>query len=119
MDGCGCRHAGLDRGLDARRGDRVDREGRLADPDGELGGFPQLSAEFLVSADPDFIFLADTLCCGQDATTVAARPGFADLTAVRDGRVVELSDDIASRWGPRVVEFLATIVEATAEVPVG
>ncbi|MBA2498061.1 MAG: ABC transporter substrate-binding protein, partial [Acidimicrobiia bacterium] len=90
-----------------------------ADPDGGLGGFPQLSAEFLVSADPDFIFLADTLCCGQDATTVAARPGFADLTAVRDGRVVELSDDIASRWGPRVVEFLATIVEATAEVPVG
>lgn len=90
-----------------------------ADPDGELGGFPQLSAEFLVSADPDFIFLADTECCGQDAGTVAARPGFADLAAVRDGRVIELSDDIASRWGPRVVDLLATIVEATAEVPVG
>lgn len=90
-----------------------------ADPDGELGGFPQLSAEFLVSADPEFIFLADTECCGQDASTVAARPGFADLAAVRDGRVIELSDDIASRWGPRVVDLLATIVEATAEVPVG
>lgn len=90
-----------------------------ADPDGEFGGYPQLSAEVLVAADPDFIFLADTLCCGQDAATVAARPGFADLTALRDGRVIELSDDIASRWGPRVVELLATIVETTAEVPVG
>jgi iron complex transport system substrate-binding protein len=88
-----------------------------ADPNGELGGYPQLSAEFLVEADPDFIFLADTECCQQSAETVAARPGFSDLTAVREGRIVELSDDIASRWGPRIVELLRTIVEATAEVP--
>lgn len=90
-----------------------------ADADGEFGGYPQLSAEVLVAADPDFVFLADTECCGQDAATFAARPGFGDLTAVREGRVVELSDDIASRWGPRVVDQLRTIVEATAEVPVG
>ena len=89
-----------------------------ADADGSLGGFPQLSAEFLVDADPDLIFLADTECCGQSAETIAARPGFAGLTAVRDGRVVQLSDDVASRWGPRVVDFLRTIIEATAEVPV-
>ena len=88
-----------------------------ADPTGEFAGYPQLSPEFLVEADPDFIFLADTECCQQNAETVAARPGFADLTAVREGRVVELSDDIASRWGPRIVEFVRTIVEATAEVP--
>jgi iron complex transport system substrate-binding protein len=90
-----------------------------ADPDGQFGGYPQLSAEFLVTADPDFIFLADTECCGQDPSTVAARPGFGGLRAVTDGRVVELSDDIASRWGPRVVDLLRTIVEATADVPVG
>ena len=87
-----------------------------ADPNGELGGYPQLSPEFLVEADPDFIFLADTECCQQSAETVAARPGFADLTAVRGGRVVELSDDVASRWGPRLVDLLRTIIEATAEV---
>jgi iron complex transport system substrate-binding protein len=90
-----------------------------ADPAGEFGGYPQLSPEFLVTADPDFIFLADTECCGQDAGTVAARPGFAGLSAVADDQVVELSDDIASRWGPRVVDLLRTIVEATAGVPVG
>jgi iron complex transport system substrate-binding protein len=90
-----------------------------ADADGALGGYPQLSAEYLVAADPDFIFLADTECCAQDLATVAARPGFAGLTAVTEGRVVELSDDVASRWGPRVVDFLRAIVDATAEVPAG
>jgi len=87
-----------------------------ADPDGAAGGYPQLSAELLVEADPDLIFLADTKCCGQDAETVAARPGFADLTAVQAGNVIELDDDIASRWGPRIVDFLRAIVEATADV---
>jgi iron complex transport system substrate-binding protein len=89
-----------------------------ADPDGELGGYPQLSPEFLVDADPDFVFLADGECCGQDATTFAARPGFADMSAVRDGRVIVVDEDVASRWGPRVVDFLRTVVEATAGVEV-
>ena len=86
-----------------------------ADPTGDFAGYPQLSAEFLVEADPDFIFLADTECCQQSAETVAARPGFAELTAVREGNVVELSDDVASRWGPRVVDFLRAIIEATRD----
>jgi iron complex transport system substrate-binding protein len=86
-----------------------------ADPDGELGGYPQLSAEFVVDADPDFVFLADGECCGQDAATIAARPGWSDLSAVRDGRVVEVPDDISSRWGPRVVDFLREVVEATSD----
>jgi iron complex transport system substrate-binding protein len=89
-----------------------------ADPTGEFGGYPQLSPELLVDADPDLIFLADTKCCGQNAETIAQRPGFDALTAVTEGRVIELDDDIASRWGPRVVDLLAAVVEATATVPV-
>jgi iron complex transport system substrate-binding protein len=80
--------------------------------EGDSGGYPQLSAEFVVSADPDIIFLADTKCCGQSLDTVAARPGWADLTAVRSGDVVELDDDVASRWGPRIVEFLQSASDA-------
>jgi iron complex transport system substrate-binding protein len=90
-----------------------------ADAEGQAGGYPQLSAEFLVRADPDFIFLADTECCGQTAATVAERPGFAEMSAVREGRVVELSDDVASRWGPRVADLLETVIEASAAVPAG
>ena len=80
--------------------------------EGNSGGYPQLSAEFVVSADPDFIFLADTKCCGQSLETVAARDGWADMTAVRSGNVIELDDDVASRWGPRIVEFLAAVSDA-------
>src|SRR5690606_31541890 len=83
-----------------------------ADADGGSGGYPQLSAEYLIDADPDLVFLADTKCCGQDLETFGARPGFSTLTAVQSGNVIELDDDIASRWGPRVVDLLRIIVDA-------
>lgn len=88
-----------------------------ADDNGQSGGYPQLSAEFLVQADPDLVFLADTKCCQQTAETFAARPGFGALQAVTNGHVVLLDDDIASRWGPRVVDLLRTIVDAVKAVP--
>ncbi len=87
-----------------------------ADPDGEAFGFPQLNEEFLVTADPDIIFLADTKCCEQTAETVAARPGWDQLSAVQNGNIVELDDDIASRWGPRLVEFIEVAGAAIAEI---
>ena len=80
--------------------------------EGDSGGYPQLNAEFIVSADPDLIFLADTGCCGENAETVAVRPGWDVITAVRDGGVVEMDDDIASRWGPRVVDYLRAVSDA-------
>lgn len=87
-----------------------------ADRDGS--GYPQLSVEYLVQADPDLIFLADTKCCAQSAATVAARPGWSGLRAVKNASVVELDDDIASRWGPRIVDQLETVANAVAELPV-
>src|SRR5690606_25059818 len=86
-----------------------------ADADGQAAGYPQLSAEFLVDADPDLVFLADTECCGESAETFAARPGFASMTAVERGHVFPLDDDVASRWGPRVVDFLGAIVDAAEQ----
>lgn len=78
--------------------------------------YPQLSAEVIVSADPDFIFLADTKCCAQDATTVAARDGWGGLKAISSNQVVELDDDIASRWGPRILELITIIRDAVVAV---
>lgn len=83
-----------------------------ADADGAAFGYPQLSDEYIIDSDPDLIFLADTVCCGQNASTVAARPGWDGLSAVANGNVVELNDDIASRWGPRLVDFVAAIAAA-------
>ena len=53
---------------------------------------------------------------GEDETaeTMAARPGWDAITAIAEGHVVELDDDIASRWGPRMVDLLRTIIEATS-----
>jgi iron complex transport system substrate-binding protein len=79
---------------------------------GASSGYPQLSAEYIVQSNPDLILLADTKCCGQDAATVAKRPGWSNLTAVQNGGVVELDDDVASRWGPRIADLLQQVGDA-------
>ena len=81
--------------------------------------YPQLSAEVIVSADPDLIFLADTKCCNETAETVAARDGWGLLKAVTNNHIVELDDDVASRWGPRVIDFVVAIRDAIASVTAG
>jgi iron complex transport system substrate-binding protein len=84
--------------------------------DGAGSGYPQLNAEYLIASNPDFIFLADTKCCAQDLASVAARPGWANINAVKNGGVVNLDDDIASRWGPRIVNYLAVVAQRVAQV---
>ena len=81
--------------------------------------YPQLSAEVVVSSDPDLIFLADTKCCNETAATVAARDGWGGLKAVTNNHIVELDDDVASRWGPRIVELVVAIRDAVAMVVAG
>jgi iron complex transport system substrate-binding protein len=75
----------------------------------DAGGYPQLSGEYIVSESPDLIVLADTVCCGQTAQKVAKRPGWDQIEAVVHGNIVEADDSIASRWGPRTVEFVELI----------
>ncbi len=84
----------------------------IADGVEEGNDYPQLSAEAIVAANPDVIFLADTKCCQQTAETVAARPGWGDIAAVKNDGVVELDDDIASRWGPRIVDLIEQFAAA-------
>jgi iron complex transport system substrate-binding protein len=88
----------------------------IADEADDGSGYPQLSAEYIIDADPDLIFLADTECCGQSPETVAQRPGWDTLSAVTGDGVVPLDDDIVSRWGPRVVDFLEVVVDAVEQV---
>ena len=94
-------------------GDLLDPAGMMniadaGDPDGS--GYPQLSAEYIIASDPTLILLADTKCCGVASETVAERPGWSTLTAVMRDSIVELDDDIASRWGPRFVELVDDVV---------
>jgi iron complex transport system substrate-binding protein len=75
------------------------------------GGYPELSPEFILKANPDYIILADTgkTGGGQDAATVSARAGWSVLTAVKDKHIILLNTDIASRWGPRVIDLLRDV----------
>jgi ABC-type Fe3+-hydroxamate transport system substrate-binding protein len=83
----------------------------IADKAAKGGPYPKLSGEYVVKSDPDLIVLADTVCCAQKPATVRKRPGFAGVAAVRDGNVVPVADDLASHWGPRIVDFLALIAK--------
>lgn len=89
----------------------------IADPaDKKASGYPQLSAEYIIQTNPQIIFLADTKYSAQSARTVQKRAGWNQITAVRDGRVIPLDDDVASRWGPRIVDFLQAVVNALKDL---
>ena len=82
----------------------------IADGAGSAGGgYPQLSGEYIIVKDPQIVVLADTKCCGQSYTSVAGRPGWSNIAAVQHHRVVTANDDVASRWGPRIVQFARTV----------
>jgi iron complex transport system substrate-binding protein len=78
--------------------------------------YPQLSAEYIVASNPDLIVLADTNCCQQNRGTVGARPGWSVIAAVRSGEVINVDDDIASRWGPRMIDFLRAVAPHVRDI---
>lgn len=78
--------------------------------------YPQLSEEFIISQSPDLIFLADSKCCGETRDSVAQRPGWGATSAVSTGSVFIIDDDVASRWGPRVVDYVELVADAMAYV---
>ncbi len=83
----------------------------IADPaDVDGFGYPQLSAEYVIEADPDLIFVTD--CCGDTPETVAGRPGWDNVSAVGRGAITVVDDDVSSRWGPRLVEFFRAVSDA-------
>ena len=78
--------------------------------DGVIDGndYPQLSAEVIVKANPDIIFISHS----ETPEVVAARDGWGRLKAVTNNQVIALPADIPSRWGPRIVEFVKVIRDA-------
>lgn len=83
---------------------------------GSASGYPQLSGEYIVSANPSLIVLADGKCCGQTPATVAARPGWSSIAAVRSRAIVVVDDSVASRYGPRIVQFVRAVAAGLKRV---
>ncbi len=84
-----------------------------ADTDGT--GFPQLASEYIVSQDPDIIYLAD-VDFGVTPESLSERPGWAEMSAVQNDAIVPLEAYLASNWGPRVVELLGLIAESVTGI---
>jgi len=84
--------------------------------DTDSTGYPKLSAEYVVDQSPDIVVLADIRCCGQGPRTVAARAGWKNVSAVKTGTIVRIDDSIASRWGPRIVNFVRAVAGALAHL---
>jgi len=79
------------------------------------GGYPLLSSEFIIKANPKIIFLDDGQY-GESATTVAERTGWSAISAVKNKHVVVLPLDIPDRWGPRMVDFYRFIAQSIAKI---
>ncbi|AXH96679.1 ABC transporter substrate-binding protein [Ornithinimicrobium avium] len=87
--------------------------------DTEGSGFPQLTEEAIIEANPQLIVIQDLV--GYTPEDVAARPGWDQIDAVRNDNIVVVSSDIASRWGPRLPQLVTVVAEAmtAAAVPAG
>ena len=83
---------------------------RLAGGD-PISGDPSyaISIETLVAADPEVILLGDA-AYGVTADQVAARPGWAGMTAVVEGRIHPVDDVLITRPGPRLVQGLQELL---------
>lgn len=77
----------------------------------DLDSYPQMSLEQIVAADPNFIILGDATWGGVTPEAVASRPGWENLSAVRDGKVVPFDDNLVSRPGPRLVDGLEQLAK--------
>jgi len=76
----------------------------------DLDGYPQMSLEQVVAADPAFIILGDARY-GVSPESIAQRPGWENLAAVKNGQVVPFNDDLVSRPGPRLVDALEELAK--------
>ena len=76
----------------------------------DIDGYPQFSLEQVVAADPNFIILGDS-AYGVTAESLASRPGWENLSAVKNNQIFPFDDNLVSRPGPRLVDALEELAK--------
>lgn len=79
-----------------------------------LGAFPKLNPEYVVRARPDLV-----MASARDFDALAARPGWRNVEALRDGRYCRFADDefaLLLRPGPRLGEAAEAIVACLVDL---
>ena len=75
------------------------------------GEWAQISQEELIVQDPEIILLGDALYGGITPESLAGRPGWGAISAVKNERVLPFNDDLVSRPGPRMIEGLEELAK--------
>jgi len=75
-------------------------------------GYPQLTNEYILKANPAVIFVGD----GESVKKISSRPGWKSIKAVSKKQIITLPDDIPSRWGPRLVDFYQFVSRTLAAI---
>ncbi|GAC1581426.1 MAG: ABC transporter substrate-binding protein [Ktedonobacteraceae bacterium] len=75
------------------------------------GGYPQVTDEAIITANPQYIILTEDPAYGGDATAVYKRPNWGTIAAVKNRKVYHVNVDIIQRPGPRLVEGLQCVAQ--------
>lgn len=70
--------------------------------------FGQFSVEILIERDPDLYIVSDH---GRPTKDVEGTPGYENLKAVKDGKIIVFEDDLITVPGPRLVEGLEKLAK--------
>jgi iron complex transport system substrate-binding protein len=75
------------------------------------GGYPQVTDEAVIAANPQFVVLTEDPAYGGDPNLVYKRPNWGNIDAVKNHQVYHINSDIMQRPGPRLVEGLSCIAQ--------
>jgi iron complex transport system substrate-binding protein len=75
------------------------------------GGYPQVTDEAVITANPQYIILTEDPAYGGDANAVYKRPNWGTIAAVKNRKVYHVNVDIIQRPGPRLVQGLQCVAQ--------
>ncbi|MDR1231703.1 MAG: cobalamin-binding protein [Spirochaetaceae bacterium] len=77
--------------------------------DDVTSSWPQVSVEQVLARRPDWILAPNEQAGNFDAATLARRPGWQTLPAVRQNHVALITADLINRYGPRLADAVLEI----------
>jgi len=75
------------------------------------GGYPAVSDEAVISANPQYVILTEDPVYGGDVKLVYKRANWTNVDAVKSHKVYHINVDIIQRPGPRLVEGLQCLAQ--------
>jgi iron complex transport system substrate-binding protein len=75
------------------------------------GGFPQVTNEAIISANPQVIIITEEISYGVTAASVYKRANWGSIAAVQERRVYQIGPSLIGHPGPRMVQWLQCLAQ--------